>query len=165
MEIVLANNSKEDLQRLSELAKAIWTEHYTDIIGLEQVEYMIRTLQSPAAMEGQMADEGYQYYFLRSDGADVGYTAIKPEEDRLFLSKLYVDRSFRHRGFASETIGFLVDACRKNGWKSIWLTVNRHNAGSIAAYQRLGFVKTREQVSDIGEGYVMDDYIMEKQIQ
>ena len=78
MEIVLANNSKEDLQRLSELAKAIWTEHYTEILGPEQVEYMVRTLQSPGAMEWQMADVGYQYYFLRSDGADVGYTAIKP---------------------------------------------------------------------------------------
>ena len=158
MEIVLARNSKEDIQRLSKLAKTIWTEHYTDIIGPEQVEYMLRTLQS------SMADEGYQYYFLRSDGEDAGYVAIEPEEGRLFLSKIYIDKSFRHRGFAAETIRFLENACRKNGWKSIWLTVNRHNTGSIAAYERLGFVKTREQVSDIGEGYVMDDYIMEKKI-
>lgn len=164
MEIVLARNSKEDIQRLSKLAKTIWTEHYTDIIGPEQVEYMLRTLQSSAAIEGQMADEGYQYYFLRSDGEDAGYVAIEPEEGRLFLSKIYIDKSFRHRGFAAETIRFLENACRKNGWKSIWLTVNRHNTGSIAAYERLGFVKTREQVSDIGEGYVMDDYIMEKKI-
>lgn len=164
MEIVLARNSKEDIQRLSKLAKTIWTEHYTDIIGPEQVEYMLRTLQSSAAIEGQMAGEGYQYYFLRSDGEDAGYVAIEPEEGRLFLSKIYIDKSFRHRGFAAETIRFLENACRKNGWKSIWLTVNRHNTGSIAAYERLGFVKTREQVSDIGEGYVMDDYIMEKKI-
>ena len=165
MEIVLARNSKEDIQRLSKLAKTIWTEHYTDIIGPEQVEYMLRTLQSSAAIEGQMMEEGYQYYFLRSDGADVGYTAIEPEEDQLFLSKIYIDKSYRHKGFAAETIRFLENACRKNGWKNIWLTVNRHNTGSIAAYERLGFVKTREQVSDIGEGYVMDDYIMEKKVQ
>ena len=54
MEIVPARNSKEDVQRLSELAKTIWTEHYTDIIGPEQVAYMLRTLQSSAAIEGQM---------------------------------------------------------------------------------------------------------------
>ena len=95
----------------------------------------------------------------------MGYTAVEPERDRLFLSKIYIDKKYRRKGLAAEVIRFLEGECRKNGWKSIWLTVNRNNTGSIAVYKKLGFIKTREQVSDIGEGFVMDDYIMEKPVQ
>lgn len=55
--------------------------------------------------------------------------------------------------------------CREQGLVALYLTVNRENAGSIAAYLAMGFRKVREQVTDIGEGYVMDDFIMEKAVE
>jgi ribosomal protein S18 acetylase RimI-like enzyme len=56
----------------------------------------------------------------------------------------------------------LEDLCRRDGLPKIWLTVNRNNSNSIKTYESLGFVKSRTQIADIGEGFVMDDYIMEK---
>jgi len=50
------------------------------------------------------------------------------------------------------------------GIRELWLTVNRHDAGSIAFYRRLGFAVTGEPVRDIGKGFVMDDFRMAKQL-
>ena len=55
----------------------------------------------------------------------------------------------------------LMRLCREQGLTALYLTVNRENIGSIAAYIAMGFRTVREQVTDIGEGYVMDDLVME----
>ena len=56
---------------------------------------------------------------------------------------------------------YLRGLCREAGARTIWLTVNRRNERAIGAYRRAGFREVRAQVTDIGGGYVMDDYIME----
>ncbi|MCI8553978.1 MAG: GNAT family N-acetyltransferase [Clostridiales bacterium] len=158
--------SAEELEALGALAEEIWIEHYTELLGAEQVAYMVERFQSPAAIAAQR-EEGYRYYFLRlrdsahPDGVNGGYMGICPEEERLFLSKLYVHRNFRCRGLARAALVFLQEQCRREGYPCIRLTVNRRNSGSVAAYRKMGFVTVREQVADIGRGFVMDDYVME----
>jgi RimJ/RimL family protein N-acetyltransferase len=44
----------------------------------------------------------------------------------------------------------------------IALTVNKNNVNSIKAYEKMGFKNVGSVVQDIGSGYVMDDYKMEK---
>jgi len=48
--------------------------------------------------------------------------------------------------------------------RKLWLTVNKENAVSIAFYERIGFTTQEAMVTDIGEGFVMDDYRMVKVI-
>lgn len=153
----------EQIERVAELAAAIWREHYAAILGDGQIDYMLEQFQSPAAVTGQIG-EGYRYFLMDIGGAPAGYLSIKPEGERLFLSKLYVAKDYRRRGVSTKALEHLTDLCKKEGYASIYLTVNKHNAGSIAAYGRLGFRKTREQTVDIGAGYVMDDYVMERKI-
>ena len=50
---------------------------------------------------------------------------------------------------------------RDHGMRAIWLTVNKYNANTIAAYKKMGFETIGDGVTDIGSGYVMDDYFME----
>ena len=59
---------------------------------------------------------------------------------------------------------FIEEQAKDLNCKIIYLTVNKYNTNSIMAYQKTGFVKTEELVIDIGNGYVMDDYRMEKLI-
>lgn len=156
----------EDIETLCGLAKEIWTEHYASILSDEQVAYMVERFQSVPAVTDQL-DKGYRYYFLRSAGESLaagengGFMGICPEEDGLFLSKLYVHREFRRRGLARAALSYLRELCRREGYPKIRLTVNKRNAGSIAAYRRMGFQTVKEQTVDIGHGFVMDDYVME----
>ncbi len=149
------------VQTVCRVADAIWREHYAAILDPGQIDYMLATFQSPGAVQEQI-EQGYFYYLFLWEGAPVGYLSIHPEKDRLFLSKLYVDKAHRGHGIARSALRFLKGLCREEGLASIYLTVNKHNAHSIEAYKRLGFVKAREQTVDIGNGYVMDDYVMEK---
>ena len=121
---------------------------------------MVEKYQSVPAVSAQL-QHGYTYYFICEEGMPAGYIGIVQEEDRLFLSKLYIDQAFRGRGLARKALGFLRMFCKERGLAGIYLTVNRNNTGSVAAYEKMGFQKVREQVAEIGGGYVMDDYIME----
>jgi ribosomal protein S18 acetylase RimI-like enzyme len=156
--------TKEQIEQVAALAGIIWREHYEPIIGRDQVEYMLEHFQGAAPITQQIKEEGYQYYLLFCHDGAAGYIAVHKEENALFLSKFYISKEYRGRGYARRVISFLENYCRDNVLDRIWLTVNKHNDNSIAAYERLGFRKAGTQVADIGGGYVMDDYIMEKSI-
>lgn len=158
---------ESQITTLAELAHEIWNQHFVPLIGQEQVDYMLEKFQSYSAMKEQLEHGGYQYYLSIYGKKPVGYTGVKPEPDRrkLFLSKLYLKKEYRGRGFARQAVEFLVSQCQKQGLNGIWLTVNRYNSNTIAAYDKMGFEKIREQVSDIGNGFVMDDYVMEKPVE
>jgi ribosomal protein S18 acetylase RimI-like enzyme len=57
-----------------------------------------------------------------------------------------------------------VEIAKMRNLKKIWLTCNRNNTNSIAIYEHLGFKKVREEVTDIGNGFVMDDFIFEYEV-
>lgn len=150
------------IQKVADLAKIIWTEHYTPLIGSEQVAYMIETFQSVHAITDSI-QQGYQYYIIQYENIFAGYTAIFPEEieKTLFLSKIYVEKSYRGRHLTTKAITQMKEVCKKKGLNKIRLNVNKKNQSSIVVYEHLGFIKVRETVIEIGQGYVMDDYIME----
>ncbi len=156
---------EEEIPALAAMAKEIWEEHFTPIIGSAQVAYMLDKFQSAHAIREAIQKEGYQYYFFCLDDEAVGYLGIVPKEDgSLFLSKIYLKKAYRGRKIARAGIEFLAALCREKGLNKIWLTCNRENKNSVAAYQKMGFVIAYEQDADIGNGFVMNDYIMEKQI-
>jgi ribosomal protein S18 acetylase RimI-like enzyme len=155
--------SKEDAASIAGLARVVWTEHYTPIIGASQVDYMLKNVQSADKISEKM-ESGEDYYMAYLYGRLIGYMAIKPEEDRMFLSKLYIEKDFRGRGIADQFIRLLLDEARKARKDRIALTVNKNNLNSISVYKKMGFDIEGELVTDIGGGYVMDDYVMIKKI-
>jgi ribosomal protein S18 acetylase RimI-like enzyme len=142
------------------LANEIWTEHYTPIIGRDQVDYMLARFQSRQAVEEQIA-AGVLYFLLEEGHAFIGYIAVHPRSEDLFLSKIYVRSSHRSKGFGKKAVQFTETLARKKGLRKIVLTVNKNNTVAIRAYEKMGFVNTGSLVQDIGGGFVMDDYAME----
>ena len=157
-EIREANNA-EEYGLIARLADTIWREHYTPIIGEGQVSYMLQRFQSARAIE-QQAASGMRYYVLWHEGQPAGYCAYEKRGEELFLSKIYVLQSLRGKGLGKAALQFVVDQARQEACKRITLTVNKNNAGSIAAYLRMGFRQGPPVQQDIGGGYIMDDYLM-----
>jgi len=145
------------------LAQQIWHQHYTDIIGLAQVEYMLDKFNSAKTIE-QDVKTGTQFYYLTFNETPVGYTAIKAETDILFLSKLYVSEALRGKGIGKFALNFIDEEAKKQQLSAIRLKVNKYNTASIAAYQKLGFKTIKASVTDIGNGFIMDDFDMEKRL-
>lgn len=144
------------------LAHEIWYEYYVPLIGRAQVDYMVSRFQNSGAVAQQLR-EGYEYFLTERDGRDIGYCAVQPQaaEDSLFLSKLYVLRDARGAGTGRVCMEFIEQLARRRGLKLLWLTVNKGNP-AVKAYERLGFRIAADLVMDIGSGFVMDDFRMEK---
>ena len=148
-----------DFREIAELADTIWNEHFTPIIGDAQVEYMLKKFQSYEVLTDITSNQGYIYYMAYDDGEFCGYTGIHPEENEIFLSKIYVEKSHRGKKISKE----MINTVKREfpSYTRLWLTVNKHNDNSVAAYKKMGFRIIDEQCADIGGGFVMDDYIME----
>jgi ribosomal protein S18 acetylase RimI-like enzyme len=170
----LTKNAPDDLAShttcIATLAGEIWREHYTPIIGSAQVEYMLAKFQSTEQIYADIKENGYVYFTAKceknyQDNCIIGYCAVVPKDNHLFLSKMYVKSEDRGRGIAQ---GFLEEAyalCRwKYGLDKIRLTVNKNNDNAIAAYRKMGFDVVDSVKADIGGGFFMDDYIMERQM-
>lgn len=159
MEIKRITNQKQ-LEEVESLAFEIWHEHYTPIIGTAQVEYMLDKFQSVDAMQKQI-DEGYEYYSILNMEKLIGYLSIQPRDSNLFLSKAYVHSDYRGSGYGQKAFDFVIDRAQELKYNKVQLTVNKYNQRTISVYEKYGFKKVKEAVFDIGQGYVMDDYVME----
>jgi diamine N-acetyltransferase len=151
----VAANLPEHVAAIAGLARQIWNEHYLLIIGQAQIDYMLDRFQSETAIEEQQRS-GDEYFLIRRENRNVGYLAVRvePRRQRLFISKLYVLRSER---VARRAVEWLAVERKE---PVMWLTVNRRNP-ALHAYLKLGFQLVSEVVTDIGKGYVMDDFQLE----
>ncbi|APY09887.1 GNAT family N-acetyltransferase [Seonamhaeicola sp. S2-3] len=162
IEIVVANKS-EHFNNIATLADIIWQEHYIPIIGLPQVNYMLKKFQSAKAIKEQV-EGGFEYYLLSFNKIPVGYISIKKETDTLFLSKLYVVNLHRGKKIGKTALNFVANKAKAYNLKRIRLTVNINNVNAIKAYEKMGFKKEKPIVTDIGSGFIMDDFEMVKEI-
>lgn len=146
------------------LANEIWREYYIPIVGREQVEYMLKRFQSKKAITAQIK-EGFLYYLIKNERNQyIGYCGALPKEEELFLSKVYLTAPNRGKGCGRQMIEFIEEIAQERRLQKITLTVNKNNTGAIHAYKKMGFAMTEAIVQDIGGGFFMDDYKMEKQL-
>jgi diamine N-acetyltransferase len=150
--------SEENISSIQALADVIWNDHYPEIIGQEQVDYMLNRFYSVGAMREQMQG-GQQFYQVLLDGLAVGFLAMESRgEGSYFLNKLYISTRLQRGG-----IGHGVWALLRGllpDMREMRLQVNRQNYKAINFYFKVGFVIERVADFDIGDGYFMNDFVM-----
>ncbi len=156
--------TKEQIQILADTAKTVWHEAYKNIISLNQINYMIEKFQSFTSLVKAINKNKYIYYLVKDDNVIIGYIGLHEEDNKMFLSKLYILKKYRGKQVASKTFEFIEHLSRNRKLKAIWLTVNKNNKHAIIVYKHKGFVVTKTQITDIGNGFVMDDFVFEKEI-
>lgn len=155
--------SPEEIRIAAALADEIWHQHYGALLGTEQVDYMVEKFQSEGAISKQIV-EGVTYVLAVDNGEPVGFCAYHPEQERMFLSKIYLQKAMRGKGIARQFLNLVEREAAKMGLSAVYLTVNKENSGSIAAYKAMGFQTVDAVKTPIGNGYFMDDYIMQKEL-
>lgn len=163
MEITRVLNNQH-IKELSILAHKIWNEYFISIISQEQIDYMLKNLQSEEPIAKQIQNDGYEYFLVKDGDKNIGYFAIQQRPEYLFLSKLYIDKSQRGQGIGKEAFEFIKTKAKEYNIPKIQLTCNKFNLPSLAVYERWGFDIVKSAEADIGGGFVMDDYILEKAV-
>lgn len=152
----------QQIKLVARLAKEIWMDHYSPVVGKEQAEYMLEKFQSAYAITRQMQSENHVYFLIEHEGRPSGYFAVHPRQEDLFVSKFYVKRHLHDNGRGRSAIHFTEQLACKMGKSTVTLTVHKHHSDSIAAYSRYGFRIVDAIENDIGNGFVMKNYILSK---
>jgi GNAT superfamily N-acetyltransferase len=153
-----------DVGRITALAREIWFDHYPGIIAEAQIEYMLQQRYDPALVRAELVRDDIWWDKLSVGVEMTGFASYfltaAPEEMK--LDKLYVRTRFQRRGYGGLLVARAAEVARGRGCTRLTVAVNRNNRTAIAAYLKHGFRVADAVVKDIGGGFVMDDYLMEK---
>lgn len=165
MTLTIAPLAEDDIEALCALAREVWRHHYPPIIGTAQTEYMLAQRYTPALVRDELA-RGLWWDTLSDDGALVAFASSFPDESNagVKLDKLYVHPARQRLGYGAALLEHTCDRARRLGYARVCLAVNKRNVNAINAYRRHGFTVAESVVKDIGGGFVMDDYVMEKRV-
>ena len=160
----LTLETPESLQIVRDIADEVWSKTFAPILPPEQIPYMMRMMYAPEVMERELR-EGYRFAALVVDGVPSGYISWSPYQgDTAKLHKVYLLTTCHGKGFGRMMLDYASDVCRAAGFKKIRLNVNKHNERAISVYLKNGFETVESVKNDIGGGFYMDDYVMEKRL-
>lgn len=163
--VVIEAAAAEHLAEISALAAIIWRAHYPGIISHEQIDYMLARMYSAEVMRREL-ESGIAYDRLLVDGPLRGFASYGPTSNmgELKLHKLYIHPDFQRHGLGGSLLNHVEEVARQRGFSTIILAVNKKNIRAVAAYSKHGFTIRESIVADIGGGFVMDDYVMAKNL-
>jgi ribosomal protein S18 acetylase RimI-like enzyme len=153
--------SSADISLLQTLARQIWRAHYPGIISAAQIEYMLDRMYAAAVIEKEM-QAGTNWELVRQERESVGFLSYShdPTTAQLKLHKLYVVVERHGQGLGRAGLARVMEVAVVAGAREVSLYVNKNNHKAIRAYERAGFTIAESVRTEIGDGYVMDDYRM-----
>jgi GNAT superfamily N-acetyltransferase len=152
----------EDINTIGFLAQQVWPDTYGKILGPEQLEYMMNLFYSPASLWKQMREDRHAFLIVEEEEEPIGFASWSPEaEAGVFkIHKLYLLPGQQGKGLGKRILQFVFDDIRPQGARALRLNVNRHNKAR-QFYERIGFTVIKEVDVPIGDGWFMNDYVME----
>lgn len=164
LELLEVGSDEDRAVRAKSVAEKAWPPTYSEIIPAAQIPYMIERMYSPEAIRAA-ATAGTPYYLVLADGADAGVCSIdlRPATDGAAeLHKIYLLPEWWGRGVGAWLLAELCRRAKEAGATRVWLRVNKRNVRAQKAYRAAGFLNVRALCTDIGGGFVMDDFIFER---
>jgi ribosomal protein S18 acetylase RimI-like enzyme len=154
--------TETDIPLLRDLAQRIWRECYPGIITMEQIEFMLGWMYSEEEIRRQIR-AGVTWEIVEHEGGAIGFLSFSLEGDgRVKLHKMYLLPARQRGGLGQQLLAHVCERAAALGAREVWMQVNKRNERAIGAYLRAGFRIAEEATFDIGNGFVMDDYLMAK---
>ncbi len=153
-----------DIQLIRELTFKVWPQTYASILSQEQIDYMLDRMYSEASLNEQMTEDGCQFIFVYDEKEPVGFAAYQEIKPTIWkLHKIYILTTQQGKGTGKFVIDHIMKEIQQQGATALQLQVNRHNKAR-SFYEKTGFTVIEEADFDIGNGYFMNDYVMEKKL-
>jgi ribosomal protein S18 acetylase RimI-like enzyme len=160
MTIAFRTAGHHDIPLIQAMSRAIWPDTYLGIISEAQIAYMLDLMYATSVIGDEM-QRGVAWELTLLDEVPVGYLSWQRlDGGRLKINKLYLLPAGRGMGIAAAAVDRVRRSARDRGCSHVTLVVNKRNARAIAAYRRIGFAIEADIVTDIGQGFVMDDHRM-----
>jgi GNAT superfamily N-acetyltransferase len=164
--ITIAKATANDFNTIQEIAHKTWPDTYGAILSKEQLEFMLDAFYSVAALNDNVVSKGHHFVLAKEDDVVLGFASYEhnyQENNRTRIHKIYVLPQTQGKGIGNTLIGHIEKLALENQSTALSLNVNRFN-NAYAFYQKKGFEVIDEVDIEIGNGYLMEDYVMEKQL-
>ncbi len=153
-----------DVPAISALAREIWQASYPGIITQEQIDFMLEQRYGHERLHDDLEDPHKWLDQAFSEGRRIGFAFSEIYKGEFKLDKLYIHPDVQRCGVGGQLIGHVAERARKLGYPAVILQVNKRNEKAIGSYKKYGFAVRTSTVDDIGGGFVMDDFVMEKKL-
>ena len=155
--------TSNDIALIRELTLQVWPQTYAAILSKEQIDYMLEMMYSETSLQKQLSD-GCQFIIVLDEKEPVGFASYQEIAPFIFkLHKIYVLASQQGKGTGRFLIEYIISTVKQQRASVLQLQVNRNNA-ALNFYKKLDFTIIKEADFDIGNGYLMQDYVMEKKL-
>ena len=158
----LVKATEKDIPLIRNLAEKSWKSAYSRILTQEQIAYMLSQMYSAMEISAHLQNPDYHYYLIFNDNKAVGFIGYQNhyEPKTTKLHRIYLIEEAKGKGCGKTALNFLKKQTSEKGDSRIILNVNKENSAK-SVYESQGFNIYEEGVFDIGNGFVMDDYLME----
>lgn len=164
IEIIKADSTH--FSTIRDIALTTWPPTFGDILSAEQIEYMLEWMYSMTALRNQVYQKGHNFFLARDEGTFLGFASCEPnyqKQPKTKIHKIYVLPSAHGKGAGKALMNHIIKFALKHDNQTLTLNVNRFNK-AVKFYEKIGFETVGQENIDIGNGFLMEDYIMEKSL-
>jgi len=161
---IIEATTKEQFGAIEALARRIIPDFYATYFDVAAAEWMVDNGHTAAVLEAQ-ARKGYRHYLLQLKAVVVGYFALHTEGRVMKLSHFYVLEEYRGMGFGQLAMDFIQHEAETARVRHLELLVLRRNKATVGFYRKNGFFPVAEVLTRLGNGAVLEDYLMRKEIE
>ena len=154
--------SEADFPTIQHIAHQTWPVTFGAILSPAQVNYMLEWMYSLPSLQEQTAQKGHQFLLAKEENQALGFASYEVNykgAPATKIHKIYILPNKQGKGIGKALIKSIGDSARDVGNQALLLNVNRYNA-AVQFYKHLGFGIIGEENIDIGQGFLMEDYIM-----
>jgi GNAT superfamily N-acetyltransferase len=164
--ITISEATIKDIKVIREIAFKTWPVTYGEILSRAQIDYMLDLFYSEETLTDKLANIGHDFLVLKENEICHGFASCEHHylnSNCTRLHKLYFLPEYQGKGMGKLMLDKIIALAKENRSDKLSLNVNRFNKAFVF-YQKMGFEIIAEEDISIGQGYLMEDYIMEKQL-
>lgn len=151
-----------DIPIIQNIAYEAWPVAFKDILSQEQIDYMLNWMYSEEGLERQLWIQNHLFAIAFYEDIPIGFVGFEHNVNHsksTKVHKLYLLPKYKGMGVGKALMKYVQDKALNVEDTSLFLNVNKHNK-AVDFYKSLGFEISKEEIIEIGKGYVMDDYVM-----
>lgn len=164
--VAILANSDENFKSIRTIAEIVWPVTYEAILSKEQLDYMFEMMYSIKSLQEQSSVKNHQFIIAYENETPLGFASFEfncDESNKTKVHKIYILPNLQGKGIGRKIIDFISNEALKQNNEAVYLNVNRYNNARFF-YEKIGFKIVDEVDIEIGNGYLMEDYVMEKEI-
>ncbi len=162
--IAITEATEADLSLIQDIAHRTWPDTFRSILSPVQINYMLDMMYSPEALKAQINEKNHIFLLAKEGGDYLGYVSYElnyQNEPLTKIHKLYLLPISQGKGVGRLLIDSVADVAKRHANNRLGLNVNRNNR-AVQFYERMGFSIVGQETIDIGDGFLMDDFVMKK---